>query len=94
LDAPSESTFKDATERMKISTRQYAKRQISWIRNKLIPAVDAANIDENIVPLYLLDATSAYAISIRKTFLIEALALGDDWVKNVQVPAFEIQDGG
>ncbi|KAF8197431.1 tRNA isopentenyltransferase [Pholiota molesta] len=76
LDSPSESTFKDATERMKISTRQYAKRQISWIRNKLIPAVDAANIDENIVPLYLLDATT----------------LGDDWVKNVQVPAFEIQD--
>lgn len=61
---------------MKISTRQYAKRQISWIRNKLIPAVDAANIDENTVPLYLLDATSAYAMSTRKTFLIDSTSFG------------------
>lgn len=42
---------------MKISTRQYAKRQISWIKNKLIPALDAANTKEAIAPLYLLDAT-------------------------------------
>jgi len=76
LDAPSEMTFKEACERMKISTRQYAKRQISWIRNKLLPAANAANTQENIVPLYLLDAT----------------ALGDNWVQNVQIPAFNIQD--
>ncbi|KAF8964069.1 tRNA isopentenyltransferase [Flammula alnicola] len=76
LDAPSEASFKDAAERMKISTRQYAKRQISWIRNKLMPAVDAVNVHENIVSLYLLDAT----------------VLGDDWSKNVQIPATDIQD--
>ncbi|KDR81416.1 hypothetical protein GALMADRAFT_89311 [Galerina marginata CBS 339.88] len=76
LEAPSDSSFKEAEERMKISTRQYAKRQISWIRNKLIPAVDAANSEENIVPFYLLDAT----------------VLGENWSKNVQIPATRIQD--
>lgn len=55
---------------MKLSTRQYAKRQISWIRNKLVPAIRTANsaaIDdydadkgeprENQTSFYLLDAT-------------------------------------
>lgn len=27
---------------MKLATRKYAKRQVSWIRNKLLPAVFAA----------------------------------------------------
>jgi hypothetical protein len=43
---------------MKISTRQYAKRQISWIRNKLLPAISEANEkDKDIIPFYLLDTS-------------------------------------
>jgi len=48
---------------MKIGTRQYAKRQISWIRNKLLPVVEAANAISRasdrsaVAPTYLLDAT-------------------------------------
>lgn len=42
---------------MKLSTRQYAKKQISWMRNKLLPAVLQANAEELTTPLYLLDAT-------------------------------------
>ncbi len=50
---------------MKISTRQYAKRQVSWIRNKLLPAAFATNNvarqdaekGREVVPAYLLDAT-------------------------------------
>lgn len=58
LDEPSEDSYSDAVERMKISTRQYAKRQISWIRNKLLPAISTANQDdEDIVPFYLLDTS-------------------------------------
>ncbi|PPQ86858.1 hypothetical protein CVT25_012577 [Psilocybe cyanescens] len=76
LDTPTESAFKEAVLRMKLSTRQYAKRQISWIRNKLIPAVEAASTFEKTVHMYLLDAT----------------VLGDDWERNVQVPATQIQD--
>ena len=57
LENPSDKAFVEAVDRMKISTRQYAKRQISWIRNKLIPAVNAANSLETVAPLYLLDAT-------------------------------------
>nr|GAT57573.1 tRNA isopentenyltransferase [Mycena chlorophos] len=50
--APADNMFREAVENMKTSTRQYAKRQISWIRNKLLPAVHAAE-----VPTYLLNAT-------------------------------------
>ncbi|KAH9857784.1 tRNA isopentenyltransferase [Lenzites betulinus] len=70
---PSEATFRRAVEQMKLGTRRYAKRQVTWIRNKLLPAVNAANAEsqtENgvpIVPTYLLDATE----------------LGDAWKTNV-----------
>jgi len=45
---------------MKRSTRKYAKRQVSWIKNKLIPAVLKVNEGSSvgqITPFYLLDAT-------------------------------------
>ncbi|KAF8136139.1 tRNA isopentenyltransferase [Boletus edulis] len=35
----SQEAFKKAVENMKQSTRKYAKRQISWLRNKLLPAI-------------------------------------------------------
>lgn len=43
----------ECTERMKSATRRYAKRQVQWIRNKLLPIV-AKSKD---VDIYLLDAT-------------------------------------
>ncbi|RDX45420.1 tRNA isopentenyltransferase [Lentinus brumalis] len=70
---PSEAAFREAVEQMKLGTRRYAKRQVSWLRNKLLPAVNAANAaarvenDMPVVPLYLLDATE----------------LGDAWKMNV-----------
>ena len=44
---------------MKIANRQYAKRQTSWIRNKLLPAVQASKAVEEgkSAEVYLLDAT-------------------------------------
>ncbi|TBU66178.1 tRNA isopentenyltransferase [Dichomitus squalens] len=60
---PSEAVFRLAVEQMKLGTRRYAKRQVAWIRNKLLPAVNAANAEsqaecgQSIVPMYLLDAT-------------------------------------
>ncbi|KAF9390014.1 hypothetical protein BGX21_011575 [Mortierella sp. AD011] len=43
----------ECTETMKIKTRQYAKRQVLWIRNKLLPLCR-----EKDVKVFLLDATS------------------------------------
>ncbi|KAI8600085.1 IPP transferase-domain-containing protein [Dissophora ornata] len=43
----------ECTETMKIRTRQYAKRQVLWIRNKLLPLCR-----EKEVKVFLLDATS------------------------------------
>ncbi|KAF9567645.1 tRNA isopentenyltransferase [Agrocybe pediades] len=76
LDAPSDASYKEALYRMKVSTRQYARRQIMWIRNKLIPATIVANAEETLVPFYLLDATE----------------LGDSWFKNVLSPAIQIEE--
>ncbi|KAI8373023.1 IPP transferase-domain-containing protein [Radiomyces spectabilis] len=45
----------ECTERMKAATRRYAKRQVQWIRNKLLPTVRNSNGD---VQVYLLDATN------------------------------------
>ncbi|KAF8626162.1 hypothetical protein AX15_005053 [Amanita polypyramis BW_CC] len=71
----SDIIFQDAVERMKISTRQYAKRQVSWIRNKLLPAINAANLKmPGSVPIYPLDATES----------------GECWNTNVKQPAMEI----
>ncbi|KZP29943.1 tRNA isopentenyltransferase [Athelia psychrophila] len=67
---PSKKLFDEAVDQMKSSTRRYAKRQVSWLRNKLLPAVYAANTEANNkppTPTYLLDATE----------------LGDKWENNV-----------
>jgi len=76
-EEPSTAQLQDAAERMKLSTRQYAKRQISWITNKLLPAIRAANSQTpNCVPMYLLDATK----------------LGECWHSNVKNPAIGIME--
>ncbi|KAK4702741.1 tRNA dimethylallyltransferase, partial [Phenoliferia sp. Uapishka_3] len=52
----SDPFFKDGLERMKVSTRQYAKKQIKWVKQNLIPAA-RASADEDVF-VYLLDATN------------------------------------
>ncbi|KAI0637276.1 tRNA isopentenyltransferase [Trametes polyzona] len=80
---PSEAAFRQAVEQMKLGTRRYAKRQVTWLRNKLLPAVNIANAvslaedGRPIVPTYLLDATE----------------LGDAWKTNVMDVAERITTG-
>ncbi|KAJ2937062.1 hypothetical protein H1R20_g49, partial [Candolleomyces eurysporus] len=76
LDNSSDSIFKESVERMKISTRQYAKKQISWIRNKLMPAVKEANAQADTVSLYLLDAAE----------------VDKRWEDRVQKPAIDVTE--
>ncbi|CCM02911.1 uncharacterized protein FIBRA_05025 [Fibroporia radiculosa] len=69
----SEEIFLDALQNMKAATRKYAKRQIMWIRNKLLPAIDSVKVScksNNTSPVaiaYLLDATepSTWESSVR-----------------------------
>lgn len=53
-DAELDKIKAECTERMKAATRRYAKRQIQWIRNKLIPTI--AKTESHDIALYLLDA--------------------------------------
>lgn len=50
----SEKLRREGIEHTKTATRQYAKRQVRWIRLKLQRALDAAGVSEH---LFLLDAT-------------------------------------
>jgi tRNA dimethylallyltransferase len=45
---------------MKVSTRQYAKRQVKWIKSKLLPAVRKLE-EEGEVTVVLLDASGAFS---------------------------------
>ncbi|KAG6878762.1 hypothetical protein C0993_008061 [Termitomyces sp. T159_Od127] len=82
---PSETMFDAAVEHMKLSTRQYAKRQVSWIRNKLLPAVYTANAKESLVPTYLLDATGKCPLTCTHALITpDFQVLGEDWNKNVR----------
>ncbi|KAI7861640.1 putative tRNA isopentenyltransferase [Spinellus fusiger] len=67
----------ECTERMKASTRRYARRQVQWIRNKLLPTV--WNSKGNVL-VYMLDAgdieqwndtVQKQAIELAKAFLQE-----------------------
>lgn len=67
-DSPEKTkVYAAAVERMKLSTRQYAKKQVSWLRNKLLPAANSANAVSKsdgglpAVPTYLLDATGLFS---------------------------------
>ncbi|GAA5821382.1 hypothetical protein JCM11251_004597 [Rhodosporidiobolus azoricus] len=48
--------FDQGVESMKVSTRQYAKRQVKWIKSKLLPAVRKLENDDG-VTVVLLDAS-------------------------------------
>lgn len=68
-----ERAFAAAVERMKVSTRQYAKRQVGWIRNKMLPVVREVNKTSreaevsvgDVVPTFLLDASgTSYSMGV------------------------------
>lgn len=84
-NSASEKLFNEAVEATKTSTRQYAKRQVSWLKNKLLPAFRAAHIQAKTqpgegtpdpVPMYLLDATD----------------VSEGWSTNVKDKAIGIMD--
>jgi len=53
--SPTQKDYDEAIERTKISNRQYARRQVQWIRNKLLPAANAAAPNGSKLPIYLLE---------------------------------------
>ncbi|GAA5866194.1 hypothetical protein JCM1840_005107 [Sporobolomyces johnsonii] len=55
-DAALRRVFDEGVESIKTSTRQYAKRQVKWIKSKLLPAVRKLE-DQSEVTVVLLDAS-------------------------------------
>lgn len=73
---------------MKASTRQYAKRQVQWIKNKLLPAVRESDGEVTVV---LLDATGEPIPSPRSPPLAyTSRADLSRWKEDVLEPAIEL----
>ncbi|OCB88085.1 tRNA isopentenyltransferase [Sanghuangporus baumii] len=58
-EEPDDRIYVQAISEMKLNTIKYAKRQVKWIRNKLLPAVEASRLRDGkgLPKAYLLDAT-------------------------------------
>ncbi|KAF7800278.1 hypothetical protein EIP86_011526 [Pleurotus ostreatoroseus] len=84
-----ENLLREAVDRMKLSTRKYAKRQVSWIRNKLLPAAYAANRaqtdGEEVISAYLLDATEL-GVKWNTNVRSQANAVTEDFLENRSLP--------
>lgn len=81
----------ECTERMKAATRRYAKSQIKWIKNKLLPT--ALNAKNNDVIVYCLDAGGMQIITIDILHGFLNLCVYVDletWDANVREKAVEI----
>ncbi|KAI0055477.1 tRNA isopentenyltransferase, partial [Artomyces pyxidatus] len=77
--SPTDIKYTGAVEEIKNATRKYAKRQVSWIRNKLLPALSSSkrSVQDD-------DVRSSRA------YLLDATELGDKWISNVRDPAANI----
>jgi tRNA dimethylallyltransferase len=71
----------EAVEKTKIATRQYAKRQVRWIRIKLINALLSASASD---ALYLLDGTDVSRLS--ETVLQPAAKLTQSFIDGQPMP--------
>ncbi|KAJ4501722.1 tRNA isopentenyltransferase [Lentinula lateritia] len=76
---PTEEEFLAAVKNMKTSTRQYAKRQTSWLRNKLLPMLYGAN-----------ETKDSSGLPDTFTYLMDATELGESWDINVRELAVDI----
>ncbi|TDL19610.1 tRNA isopentenyltransferase [Rickenella mellea] len=77
---PSPTLFTQGLVDMKHNTRKYAQRQIKWIRNKLLPAAQAANSKSR----------GECGSDVVSTYLLDATVLDDQWDINVRDKAFQI----
>lgn len=65
VDPSSDPQFEDMLERMKLSTHQYARSQIKWIKKQLLPAVKEAKTLGGDVQVYVVQGgQEGYAPSI------------------------------
>jgi tRNA dimethylallyltransferase len=71
-----EEALREGVELMKIATRQYAKRQTTWIKNKLCPDMIQCH-QNNEGGFYLIDCSDKDAM---KTQLARIIELADDFI--------------
>ncbi|CAM0139966.1 unnamed protein product [Umbelopsis sp. WA50703] len=80
------SLKEQSVERMKVATRRYAKRQVQWIRNKLLPTIwnTQDTIKELTIPSISLSPSKSIEI-----YLLDATDLSK-WDKNVKDIAIQV----
>lgn len=86
--------MKDSLERMMISTRQYARKQVSWIQNKLVPELEIEH-EKGTAAIYTLDANDPadwiLNVGVRSKALTTSFLLGNS---NDVMSHFEISRKG
>ncbi|KDQ60569.1 hypothetical protein JAAARDRAFT_553550 [Jaapia argillacea MUCL 33604] len=88
---PTQKSFDEAVQQMKFSTRKYAKRQVSWMRNKMLPAVYAANAGTDRVEMNGERDGNVERESERiEFFLLDATQLQEKWDSDVRDVAEQI----
>lgn len=81
-DAQQQKLMSDAREKTQIATRQYSKRQIRWIRIKLVNALAEARSSGS---LYLLDGSNMAAFE--QNVVQPALELTGQFLRSEQMPS-------
>lgn len=76
LQEPENNKLEDSIERMKIRTKQYAKRQVKWIKKMLIPDIKGENI-------YLLNATDL--TKWNELVCSRAIYISNEFINNKQI---------
>jgi tRNA dimethylallyltransferase len=90
----SQKQYDQSVERTKVSTRQFAKRQVQWIKKKLLPAVNAANKSGVKTPVFLLNVTGERNVKRLQHSLSEIHATDlDKWDVEVRDVAARIAHG-
>lgn len=89
----SEASFDDAVRAMKQSTRRYARAQVTWVRNKFLPIVRAANVNGLVTPTYLLDASGEFLVIVRVDVAWWFSVDKRRWKTNVQDIGLQITEG-
>ncbi|GAB5588163.1 tRNA dimethylallyltransferase [Umbelopsis nana] len=79
----------ESLEKMKAATRRYAKRQVQWIRNKLLPTIWNTQDTISALNSSLLSISPSKSIDI---YLLDATDLSK-WDENVKDTAIRIAEG-
>ncbi|KAJ1861533.1 tRNA dimethylallyltransferase, mitochondrial, partial [Coemansia sp. RSA 989] len=84
--SPNEALLDEGIERMKIVTRQYARRQVAWLRNKMVPACRDTQSKQTTAHMFVLNATNVDQAVWDKNVRLVGIDLAQKFVNDDLLP--------